>query len=187
MKKKSYYDLLNEEIINGFKITYQDKLSTSEWQNKREQIISRDNCKCIKCGEPKITLYGMGLREMNQSERDERWERISQIPNSPIKFSKDKIVYPRVTVQLHVHHKYYILNKLPWEYQDIALITLCDLCHKEVHNTEKILVFKDESLTETVDLKACNNCNGSGYLSHYKYYMNGICFNCSGTGYFELK
>lgn len=30
---------------------------------------------------------------------------------------------------LQVHHLYYLPNKLPWEYPDEALLTLCDLCH----------------------------------------------------------
>jgi hypothetical protein len=30
---------------------------------------------------------------------------------------------------LHVHHKYYIYNKKPWEYDNNVLITLCDSCH----------------------------------------------------------
>jgi len=41
---------------------------------------------------------------------------------------------------LHVHHKYYVVNKKPWEYPDTALITLCEECHSEVHNTTKIPV-----------------------------------------------
>ncbi len=36
-------------------------------------------------------------------------------------------------VLLNVHHKYYAKNKLPWEYPNDALITLCDNCHKIVH------------------------------------------------------
>ena len=187
MEKKSYYDLLKEGITNSFDLTYQDKLSTSEWQDKREEIICRDNNHCTKCEEPKVILYGKGIREMNQSEKDEHWEKVSQIPNLPITLKKERVVYPRVPVQLHVHHKYYILNKLPWEYENNALVTLCDLCHTEVHRTEKILVYKDDTKSETTDLTVCRNCNGSGYLSHYKYYMNGVCFSCSGTGYLELK
>ena len=31
---------------------------------------------------------------------------------------------------LHVHHKYYIPDKKPWEYPNKALITLCEGCHK---------------------------------------------------------
>ena len=32
---------------------------------------------------------------------------------------------------LHVHHKYYIYDKDPWDYSDDLLITLCNDCHKE--------------------------------------------------------
>lgn len=30
---------------------------------------------------------------------------------------------------LHVHHKYYIQHRDPWDYPDFALITLCKDCH----------------------------------------------------------
>ena len=33
---------------------------------------------------------------------------------------------------LHVHHTYYD-GRNPWDYEDDSLITLCDECHKEVH------------------------------------------------------
>lgn len=32
---------------------------------------------------------------------------------------------------LHVHHRYYLNGKHPWEYNDGALITLCECCHKK--------------------------------------------------------
>jgi len=32
---------------------------------------------------------------------------------------------------LQVHHKYYISGKMPWEYPDEALITVCELCHEK--------------------------------------------------------
>lgn len=31
---------------------------------------------------------------------------------------------------LHVHHRYYLGNREPWEYRLDALVTLCELCHK---------------------------------------------------------
>jgi len=34
------------------------------------------------------------------------------------------------TSNLEVHHKYYYPGKLPWEYTDNALITLCHKCHE---------------------------------------------------------
>lgn len=31
---------------------------------------------------------------------------------------------------LHVHHKYYITDREPWEYPDICLVSLCENCHQ---------------------------------------------------------
>jgi hypothetical protein len=33
-------------------------------------------------------------------------------------------------ITLHVHHKYYEKNKEPWEYDEDALVTLCEDCHQ---------------------------------------------------------
>jgi len=38
---------------------------------------------------------------------------------------------------LAVHHMWYKNNKMPWEYPLDALITLCDDCHKEIHEQIK--------------------------------------------------
>ena len=32
------------------------------------------------------------------------------------------------------------------------------------------------------DIVKCDFCNGSGYISYYQHYCNGVCFQCSGTG-----
>ena len=32
---------------------------------------------------------------------------------------------------LQVHHKFYDFSLFPWEYQDDALVTLCELCHEK--------------------------------------------------------
>lgn len=34
--------------------------------------------------------------------------------------------------ELHVHHKYYVRGRSPWEYDDEALATLCEPCHLAV-------------------------------------------------------
>lgn len=46
---------------------------------------------------------------------------------------------------LHTHHQYYQLNKMPWEYPDSALITLCWNCHENLHKNNKIKVY-DENM-----------------------------------------
>ena len=43
---------------------------------------------------------------------------------------------------LHVHHIYYEENKMPWEYKNNSLITLCGSCHK--NETEYINVLSYE-------------------------------------------
>lgn len=44
---------------------------------------------------------------------------------------------------LHVHHRYYVGNKDPWDYEEEALITLCEECHevesKTIKDAEKAL------------------------------------------------
>jgi len=32
---------------------------------------------------------------------------------------------------LHVHHRYYVGGRKPWEYPSWALVTLCEACHSE--------------------------------------------------------
>lgn len=34
---------------------------------------------------------------------------------------------------LHVHHTVYIKDRLPWEYADETLMTVCDYCHDLCH------------------------------------------------------
>lgn len=47
---------------------------------------------------------------------------------------------------LEVHYKYYLKYPNhsmvePWDYNDDALITLCDCCHKRVHQNKTIKVY----------------------------------------------
>jgi 5-methylcytosine-specific restriction endonuclease McrA len=39
---------------------------------------------------------------------------------------------------LQVHHKAYIVGRLPWEYDNQYLITLCGPCHAYFHATDKV-------------------------------------------------
>ena len=42
--------------------------------------------------------------------------------------------------RLHVHHRAYFEGCMPWEYPDKMLVTLCEDCHREIHQK------KDETL-----------------------------------------
>ena len=82
---------------------------------------------------------------------------------------------------------FYDLEKLPWEYEDIALITLCDQCHSDVHDNDefKIYTIVNGELREIL-LKLCSRCKGSGFLPLYMHVENGICFRCRGAKFEEL-
>lgn len=83
----------------------------------------------------------------------------------------------------HVHHKYYLKDKFPWEYEDNALETLCSKCHFETHKKENILRYQENQygLKEVIPFyEICSRCNGTGHLPQYNYYQNGICFKCNG-------
>ena len=82
---------------------------------------------------------------------------------------------------LHVHHKKYIKGKMPWEYEDSDLISLCNLCHSNLHATQTIPIYNNHGL-RIDNAEICNKCNGSGYLEQYHYFQGGVCFNCFGEG-----
>jgi hypothetical protein len=50
---------------------------------------------------------------------------------------------------LHVHHQYYIKGNDPWEYDDNALISLCDQCHGRVNEIDWQRAFLDLNLTSS--------------------------------------
>lgn len=89
-----------------------------------------------------------------------------------------------ITGGLNVHHKYYIKNSLPWDYEDDALVTLCDECHKKIHKTINIPVYRNAKIKEAFigNAELCNRCGGGGYLPQYEHVENGVCFKCWGEG-----
>ena len=83
---------------------------------------------------------------------------------------------------LNVHHTYYQIDKLPWEYPDESLQTLCRSCHERVHEEEIIPVIKAGGL-KLGNYKPCTRCYGAGWFPEYSHVENGICFKCSGVKY----
>lgn len=61
---------------------------------------------------------------------------------------------------LNIHHRVYIPGRLPWEYMDHILITLCDECHNLSHDMlkkvgiplERALETPGEKLLELIEL-----------------------------------
>lgn len=45
-------------------------------------------------------------------------------------------------VTLNVHHSFYETGKAPWEYDTDTLFTVCECCHKVIHDCQKELMVK---------------------------------------------
>ena len=198
MEYKTFETIVNEKLKAEENLTYADKLSSLEWKQKRLSILKRDGYVCTNCQKiPTDYIEGIIFRERTADEvkqyfafRDKEIERIKSLNVIPtFNFSKN-IKAPPILLGEHiilcVHHKYYIDKKQPWEYLNNALITLCQNCHQDLHDQTKIPVYTDITKTEQLNLTKCHRCNGSGYLSQYHYYQNGICFECNGYKYLEL-
>jgi len=82
---------------------------------------------------------------------------------------------------LNVHHTYYIKGHKPWEYENDALVTLCEDCHKKRHKGTAVPLLNDNKEL-IANLATCPRCGGSGYLPQYKHVEHGICFKCGGEG-----
>ncbi|NBA84777.1 hypothetical protein GVN16_03355 [Emticicia sp. CRIBPO] len=86
---------------------------------------------------------------------------------------------------LQVHHNYYKVGSLAWEYPDESLSTLCWLCH-EIKHKEGITPVLDVYGNNIANYTNCKKCHGLGYISKYDYYQNGVCFRCNGERWEEL-
>ena len=82
---------------------------------------------------------------------------------------------------LNIHHTYYIEGRKPWEYDNEALVTLCEDCHKKRHETSSIPYY-DTNNRLIRNLIKCDRCGGSGYLPQYSHVEHGRCFKCGGEG-----
>jgi len=84
----------------------------------------------------------------------------------------------------HVHHKYYLKNKLPWDIQDKALETLCHSCHTKKHLNKTIPIYEITGWNRNrIVYKQiyCDRCGNTGYLPQFAHVQNGICFKCKGN------
>jgi len=87
--------------------------------------------------------------------------------------------------ELHVHHPYYQETKLPWEYPETVLQSLCWKCHMNLH-TEMKIEWMDALGRFKGELSPCPRCAGAGTIPEYDHVQNGICFKCHGACYLEL-
>jgi hypothetical protein len=175
MQKEISYQELHKLYENEDFIPYAALLSTREWQAKRLEILERDNYRCQLCKGFETSYRNDKLEWYNVSfifwtDLDKK-ERVSQ-PIMPT-YTPDK------PYNLQIHHKKYILNRLPWIYDNIDLQTLCNYCHAETHDNEIIPIY-DESGHKLTDYSVCDRCHGTGIIPEFKHVQHGVCFKCNG-------
>jgi len=181
---------LNELYKDDIFIPYAQYLRTHSWKSKRLEILDRDDFRCKKCGgyETKqvkskiVTPFGTVEGNSNSIVWDDKYcilwsdingkERYSELTRPQHK--------PDKPYNLQIHHKKYILNKLPWEYNNEDLITLCNYCHLDTHKNESIPIYNEEN-NLILDYNNCDRCGGTGYFPEYRHVENGVCFKCRGA------
>lgn len=193
MKPASNYPSIQKLLtdLNGSPPSYAQLLSTYDWRRVRDLIIKRDKHCCTHCGTT-ATEYVMGRHLRLYSDIE-----VSHLINSGFRiYTADDMLdletgyavstWCQKPIYLHVHHHYYILGKYPWQYNEQALVTLCNSCHTELHENIRIPYFQDESRQIELSLEPCHRCHGAGHFEEYAHIQNGICFLCRGAKYMEL-
>jgi hypothetical protein len=179
--------------------TYQELLTRTEWKEKRGIIVKRDFHKCQVCKQEETinefnqeancwVYYRIEFGEVTYDSKlgVVQYDEYGKPYWEPFEYVPEIQVFSAQPIQLHVHHKYYVQNKNPWEYPDEALVTLCASCHFELHKVERIPVYENINKVRGQYLTPCTRCNGAGVLPEFSYYQSGICFECNGNMYYEL-
>lgn len=179
---QSYIEL-KSRYSNRLDIPYSELIRTTEWFERRRSILNRDGHKCSFCNK----MATIDHFDSNSGKPFYFWvrgEKIESIKNElgvieeilvpDVEFSKKQY-------DLHVHHKHYVLNKLPWEYEDNDLMTLCNWCHWEFHENNVVPVYRSiHEKLEQLEVIFCSRCKGAGWFPQYGHVENGVCFQCRG-------
>jgi len=176
-------------IENNPDPNYSELLSTLEWKRKRKEILKRDDERCTNCSLGKTHDHYNSNGKFSSGITDDGLVTYVTKTNSEgviVKFWEPKMIVTKKSYIMHVHHCYYVVDKLPWQYPSEALITLCNWCHSDFHEKNIMKVYLDTSLTKYRELVACKRCGGTGYFDNYRHVENGVCFECRGER-FNMK
>lgn len=171
--------IINPESLYGFGLPesqYAKLLRRQEWREKREQILHRDGHICKSCGKKETVWLPV---------KNGPWKNvwIEEDPNCLP--NRNRVVEAGKRYHLEIHHHLYIVNRLPWDYDDKHLITYCNWCHHEFHKNNKVPIY-NEDLSAELNYTPCFRCNGAGWFPEYSHVSQGVCFRCDGTRYEEL-
>jgi len=179
-------NLLN--IAQGWNDSKTLLLVISEIDEKKisPMFIQENRFNNLSCEEIMIndSVYYEAIQEEDNSEEEviAEFNNVKGVVNQNkinIHCIKGNIGY-KFAKNLHIHHKYYQLEKLAWEYPDDALDTLCWFCHEMLHSKSEIDIL-DKKGIKIGTKKLCNRCHGAGKFPEFNHVQNGICFKCKGN------
>jgi hypothetical protein len=84
-----------------------------------------------------IFLYMQDKPNYSELLKDPRWQRRRLEILSRDNFQCVKCDAASKT--LHVHHRFYLSGRLPWDYPDNVLVSLCETCHKEEEGCKDVV------------------------------------------------
>ena len=196
--------LANAESIEQFaNTTYVELLQTIEWRALRTKLLERDSYICATCSQQETYNYydrNSGSKKFYEVKFNDKPRKHlnHSIINGKIEYYyifDDRDVILTETQQprtLHIHHRYYIANRLPWQYDWQCFKTLCVNCHCNLHK-ETVVPFLEITVDENKNWHynktyktPCHRCNGAGHFPEYSHVENGICFRCRGERYEHL-
>lgn len=153
--------LQNEIQVVSMEIFKQDKYSSLEWKQKRNEILIRDNfhcqnesCKNFDPSKGIVQIKNGDDLEFHEYKSDPG-ESLYILTSSQkditinLDFYTDWLVLP----VMQVHHKRYIENRNLWEYDNADLITLCKVCHTTLHFQREIEFY--DSNEKFIERKKC--------------------------------
>jgi hypothetical protein len=188
--------------------SYEIILKSFEWHEKRFELFDQANFKCSNCNKHATIEMESGVGQEASFSFVYSWDRIavniynkSAIKKAVVLFKSFRLPLlelnwdyirnysPAEKVILQLHHTYYKIGTLPWEYPDECFKVLCKPCHEEIHQNESIPVYDSEDNcscgieSDSYSIEQCPRCIGEGYLPQYSHVQDGICFRCWGEGY----
>jgi len=95
--------------------------------------------------------------------------------------------HSKVHPTFQLHHKYYVMTSLPWDYPSEAFQTVCATCHTNIHETTIVPVYANAEMRDAIqagaNVEVCDRCNGEKIFPQWRHVEGGVCFKCRGLGF----
>jgi len=179
-------ELLSPPMIIHY---YKSETDRFPWIQSIRLLNSSELKNYVNCTQERLKVYQL-LPKGTTLDLEEEKAKIINLLTQPYKEVKltdsDFRLITWVYIKgLNVHHTYYQEGLKPWQYPDDSLITYCQICHKELHDTQKIPC-RDSLGNNIGELTPCSRCGGTGEFPEFYHVEEGICFRCNGAKYDEF-